>query len=146
MVNHKEDLRRVDDSYDSIIINDANIDKLEDTQLLSLIDNQAGKTLRVLYDTVYKKKEIAQMMAINKKKFKTIYPRLKERIFLRRIFFHNVERRFIINVNVNINNYNHIVNHNYNQKGIQSRVIDIERIQNNEEKYINQTGYLFQTY
>lgn len=69
VVNHKEEKRRVDDTYDTLILDDANIEPFEDTQLWIWIDNQAGKTLRVLYDTVYKKKGIVQTIAMNLKEF-----------------------------------------------------------------------------
>lgn len=66
VVNHKEEKRRVDDT---LFLDDANIEPFEDTQLWIWIDNQAGKTLRVLYDTVYKKKGIVQTIAMNLKEF-----------------------------------------------------------------------------
>jgi len=55
IVNHKEDFRRLNSTYDAIIIDDANIHEFEETQLLSLIDNETDKTLRVLYNSVVKK-------------------------------------------------------------------------------------------
>lgn len=141
IVNHKEDLRRLDDTYDSIIIDDANIDQFEDTQLLSLIDNQTGKTLRVLYDTVYKKKGIVQMIAMNRKEFIKIYGRLKEERMLRRVLFHHVKKPFLININLHIQN-NHITN-NYN---IKNSRIDVKQIQDSEQKHIQQTGRLIDDY
>ncbi len=78
LVNHKEDLRRLDSSYDAIIIDDANLQQFEETQLLSLIDNQTQKTLRVLYDTVYKTAGIIQMIAMNQKEFNDLYLTFKK--------------------------------------------------------------------
>lgn len=49
LVNHKEDFGRLDASYNAILIDDAGISGLSEMELLSLIDNKAGKTLRVLY-------------------------------------------------------------------------------------------------
>lgn len=132
---------RKDKTYDSIFIDDANIDQFEDTQLLSLIDNQGGKTLRVLYDTVYKKKGIVQMIAMNRKEFIKIYGRLKEERMLRRVSFHHVKRPFLININLHIQN-NHITN-NYN---IKNSLIDVKQIQDSEQKHIQQTGRLIDNY
>jgi hypothetical protein len=78
MVNHREGFTRLDDTYDAIIIDDANLHEFKETQLLSLIDNQSNKTLKVLYKAVYKtlkvlykavykKPGIVQMIAMNKK-------------------------------------------------------------------------------
>lgn len=52
---------------DAIIIDDANLHEFKETQLLSLIDNQSNKNLKVLYKAVYKKPGIVQMIAMNKK-------------------------------------------------------------------------------
>ena len=89
MVNHREGFSRLDETYDAIIIDDANLHEFKETQLLSLIDNQSNKnlkvlykavyknlkvlykavykTLKVLYKAVYKKPGIVQMIAMNKK-------------------------------------------------------------------------------
>lgn len=91
-VNHKQNFTRLYQSYETIFIDDANIDQLEDTQLLSLIDNQVGKTLRVLYDTVFKKKGIVQMIAMNRKEFDKIYYRLRQGKKVTRLLFHSVKK------------------------------------------------------
>jgi hypothetical protein len=145
IVSHKEDLRRLDDTYDSILIDDANIDQFEDTQLLSLIDNQVGKTLRVLYDTVFKKEGIVQMIAMNRREFLKIYSRLKEERMLRRVLFHHVKKPFIINLSLQIQNnqFNNYINNNYNK---QNCVIDIKKLQQKEKKHVQQTKKLIDDY
>ena len=145
IVSHKEDLRRLDDTYDSILIDDANIDQFEDTQLLSLIDNQVGKTLRVLYDTVFKKKGIVQMIAMNRREFLKIYSRLKEERMLRRVLFHHVKKPFIINLSLQIQNnqFNNYIHNNYNK---QNSVIDIKKLQQKEKKHVQQTKKLIDDY
>jgi len=87
VLNHVQDFRRLDNSYDSILVDDANIHEMEQTQLLSLIDKQVGKTLRVLYDTVFKKKDIVQMIAINHNELYKIYDKLNRGRVLRRTLF-----------------------------------------------------------
>ena len=139
VVNHIEDFRRLNDTYDCILIDDANIDKLDDTQLLSLIDNQTGKTLRVMYDTVFRKKGIVQMIGMNKKEFNKIYPRLKENRMARRVVFHNVKKPFLVNANVDVYIQNHtIINNNYNYNK-ESKLIDVEQVQESEQIHIKQT-------
>jgi len=145
IVGHKEDLRRLDDTYDSILIDDADIDQFDDTQLLSLIDNQVGKTLRVLYDTVYKKKGIVQMIAMNRREFLKIYNRLKEERMLRRVLFHHVKTPFIINLNLQIQN-NHTNNYINNNCNKQNSVIDIKKLQQKEKKHVQQTKKLIEEY
>lgn len=133
MVTHKEDLRRLDDTYDSIIIDDVNIAEFEDTQLLSLLDNQANKTLRVLYDTVFKKKGLGQMIAMNKKELVKLFPRLREERMLRRVFFHHVERPFLVKGDIYINNqFNNVTNNNYNKESIL-------QVQEKQQKHVQQT-------
>lgn len=48
MVNHREGFSRLDETYDAIIIDDTNLHEFKETQLLSLIDNQSNKNLKVL--------------------------------------------------------------------------------------------------
>lgn len=67
MVNHREGFSRLDETYDAIIIDDTNLHEFKETQLLSLIDNQSNKNLKVLYKAVYKKPGIVQMIVMNKK-------------------------------------------------------------------------------
>jgi hypothetical protein len=135
LVNHKEDFRRLDNTYDSILVDDANIDQLEETQFLSLIDNQVSKTLRVLYDTVFKKKGIVQMIAMNKKEFNKIDERLNEIRILRRVLFQHVEKPFILNVNVNIQNNLHLTNNLYKTE---NNTIDIKSVYENEQKIVEE--------
>ena len=48
MVNHREGFSRLDETYDAISIDDTNLHEFKETQLLSLIDNQSNKNLKVL--------------------------------------------------------------------------------------------------
>lgn len=140
MVTHKEDLRRLDDTYDSIIIDDVNIAEFEDTQLLSLLDNQANKTLRVLYDTVFKKKNLGQMIAMNKKELVKLFPRLREERMLRRVFFHHVERPFLVKGDIYINNqFNNVTNNNYNKESIL-------QVQEKQQIHVQQTRERLEQY
>lgn len=140
MVTHKEDLRRLDDTYDSIIIDDVNIAEFEDTQLLSLLDNQANKSLRVLYDTVFKKKNLGQMIAMNKKELVKLFPRLREERMLRRVFFHHVERPFLVKGDIYINNqFNNVTNNNYNKESIL-------QVQEKQQIHVQQTRERLEQY
>jgi septin family protein len=81
LVNHKQDFRRLDASYDAILIDDAGICGISDTELLALIDNKAGKTIRVLYNSVLKKKNLVQMLVMNEPEFQSIAYQLAQRRF-----------------------------------------------------------------
>lgn len=55
-MNHKEGFQRITNSYQPIIVDDANVADFTDTQLLALLDNSTSKSIRVMYKTVRKKK------------------------------------------------------------------------------------------
>ena len=109
-VSHKEDFKRLNGSYDAIIVDDANIHELEETQLLSVIDNQADKTIRVLYDAVVKKAHMVQIIAMNNNEFRKLAYTLQQQRFARRILLHKPENPFIVNVNINVNQVNNVNN------------------------------------
>ena len=88
VINHKEDFKRLNSTYDAIIIDDANLHEFEETQLLSLIDNQVDKTIRVLYDTVVKKANICTMIAMNVREFNKVSLYLSQPRFARRLLLH----------------------------------------------------------
>ena len=104
LVNHKEDFRRLNNSYECIILDDANLQEFEETQLLSVVESQVEKTIRVLYDSVIKKANLVQMIAINQKEFQSIAHSLKQPRFARRILLLQPKTPFMINVNINIIN------------------------------------------
>jgi len=113
LVNHKQDFRRLDASYDAILIDDAGICGISDTELLAFIDNKAGKTIRVLYNSVLKKKDLVQMLVMNEPEFQRIAYQLAQRRFARRINFQQVKEPFINNLNVNIQINNNITFNDY---------------------------------
>lgn len=108
LVNHKQDFRRLDASYHAILIDDAGICGISDTELLALIDNKAGKTIRVLYNSVLKKKNLVQMLVMNQPEFQRIAYQLAQPRFARRVTFQQVQEPFINHLNVNIQIHNHI--------------------------------------
>lgn len=85
LIDHKQDFRRLNDSYECIIINNANLQEFEETKLLSIIENQTGKSIRVLYHSVIKKAHIVQMIAMNRQEFKSISYLFRQPRFARRI-------------------------------------------------------------
>lgn len=117
-VNHKQDFRRLDASYDAILIDDAGICEFSDTELLALIDNQEGKTIRVLYNSVLKKENLVQMLVMNNPEFQRIYSQLVQDRFARRVLFQRVKQPFINNLNVNIQIHNNIT---FNEYAIQEK-------------------------
>ena len=140
IVTNIQDFRRLDDSYQCIIVDDANIHHLEETQLLALLDNQVYKTIRVLYDSVSKKKGLVQMVTMNRNQVYKLYRRLKEERIKRRILFKHIKMPFLINFNLNIqniqniqNNYNHVTNHLYKPD---DPVLDIKQVQDQEQELI----------
>lgn len=135
MISHKEDFRRLNTSYDAIIIDDANIHELEETQLLSIIDNQADKTIRVLYDSVIKKAGLIQLIAMNQSEFGKLAYTLSQDRFARRVLLHEAQKPFIVNVNIQ----NNIVNNHFN---ITSQ--SFQQHQEDEQQHILRTQQLIQ--
>jgi len=107
LVSHKEDFKRIDTSYEAVIIDDANFNDFTDTQKLSLIDNSVEKTIRVMYQTVTKKEGVVMMILMNHKQYKDIHHLLQEKALARRFLICEPQRPFMINVNINIQNNHH---------------------------------------
>lgn len=131
IIHHKEDFRRLNPTYDAIIIDDANIHDFEETQLLSVIDNQTDKTIRVLYESVIKKANLVQMIAMNLREFDKISLYLSQPRFARRLFLHKPKKPFMVNV-INIVNNNNI-NINFNsfkdhQEDEQRHIVETQKL------------------
>ena len=121
VVNHKEDFQRINPSYDAVIIDDANLKDFEDTQKLALLDNSTAKSIRVLYQTVRKRKGVVMIILMNHIQFKEVSATLTQEAFARRAVICEAVPPFMINVNINIYN-NHTHNgdvHNYNFEKLQ---------------------------
>jgi Geminivirus Rep catalytic domain len=129
LVNHKEDFRRLNTTYGCIIVDDANLQEFEETQLLSIIDSQADKSIRVLYDNVTKKANTLQMIAMNPREFQKLASYLTQPRFARRVLIHEPKQPFMINVNINIINNNININNNY----------DFKAHQQQEQRHIQET-------
>ncbi len=136
LVNHREDLKRLDASYDAIIVDDANLHELENTQILSLIDNQVNKTLRVLYTSVFKKANLIQMIAMNRSEFIKLTHVMQDKRIARRMLFQQVNETFIKNLNVNIQINNSTININNNNKTQNITFAESKKI---EKKHIEKT-------
>lgn len=125
VVNHTEGYKNLQSNHDCIIVDDANMRNLDATQLLALVDSAQNKTLRVLYGTVNKKKELIQMFTMNKHEFLYIKDFLKEERFARRICFSELKQP-IINLNVTIQ-VNNVVNNYGNIKEKEKLLIEANR-------------------
>jgi hypothetical protein len=105
VVSHVEGFKNLTNEHDCVIVDDANMQSLEATQLLALIDNKQSKTLRVLYAAINKKPGLIQMFTMNKQEFLNIKHTLKQERFARRMLFSEIRNPIInLNVNIQINN------------------------------------------
>ena len=111
IVNHKEDFKKINSSYDAIIIDDANVSQFEDTQILALLVNSAPKTLRVLYQTVRKKKGVTTIILMNHREFRKKGHLFIEDAFARRVVIFQPKQPFMINVKITHNTNNSFFNH-----------------------------------
>lgn len=97
-VNHKEDFKRLNSTYDSIMIDDANLHELSETELLSIIENRTNRTIRVLYGIINKKANTLQIIAMNNREFLKIKDILSQVRFARRITVHQPKEPFMVNI------------------------------------------------
>ena len=111
-VNHREGFKRINSSYDAVIIDDANLSQFEDTQILALLDNSAPKTLRVMYQSVRKKRGVVMIVLMNRAQFKKLYPIFTQDAYARRVVIYEPKQPFMINVNITNNTNNSIFNQN----------------------------------
>jgi nucleoside-triphosphatase THEP1 len=124
LVNHVEGFKHLNAMHDCIIIDDANMHELNETDFLSVIDSQQNKTLRVLYGTVNKKPGLIQMFTLNRPEFLKIQKLLKQERVARRVIFSELKGPIInLNVNIQINN----VTNNYRELKLQE---DLETQEN----------------
>jgi hypothetical protein len=107
VVNHKEGFQRIKNSYQAIIVDDANVNEFTETQLLALIDNSTSKSIRIMYKTVRKKKGVVTIILMNHQQFNHIKHLLKQEAFARRSVICEPQSPFMINVNINIQNNVH---------------------------------------
>jgi hypothetical protein len=145
IVNNKEDFRRLNLTYDALIIDDANIHEFEETQLLSIIDNQVNKTIRVLYDSVVKKANIIQMIAMNVREFNKVSFYLSQPRFARRLLLHKPEKPFIVNVNIqnlNITNNSINIHSNSTNNNVNMEPNNFKKHQEDEQRHIVETQKL----
>lgn len=134
LVHDKQDYERLNNSYQCIIVDDANLHEFEETQLLSIIESQTIKCIRLLSNNVIKKANIVQMIAMNKKEFQKISSTLQQPRFARRLLLIEVKQPFMINVNINIVNNNINI---YNQVNNQKQTF--EAFQKAEQLHIEKT-------
>lgn len=105
VVNEVQDLRRLEPHHEAIIFDDANIESLTETQLLSLISTEANKTLRVLYGTVIKKAGLTQVVLLNFESLEKVRRTLIQERFARRITYVVAPTPFVMNLSIQVNNY-----------------------------------------
>ena len=117
IVNHREDFSRLNDVHDTIFMDDACVQGMTEAQLLAFVDNKNQKTMRVLYTSKRKKKNLIQIIAMNFNEFSKLLPSLMQERFARRILFQHLKEPFIKYANLNIQ-INHITNNIQNNNHI----------------------------
>ena len=132
-VNDKQDFERLDQSYEAIIIDTANIHEFKERQLLSVLDNQVNTTVKVLSKTVFKKAHTIQMVILSDPEFEKIADFLEKEKFYRRILFYELKANFIINVDTTIIN-----NYNKNAKNSYKTIKNFEQHQKEEQEHIRE--------
>ena len=110
VVTHKENFKRLKNSYDAIIIDSANIYELKETQLLNLLDNQVDKSVNLLYNSVVKKAEVMHLISMNHKGCRKIAFSLSEKRFARKVQVQKPETPSIADVNTKAN---HVTNNTH---------------------------------
>lgn len=134
LINDKQDYERLNNSHQCIIVDDVHLHEFEETQLLSIIESQTIKCIKLSSSNVIKKANIVQIIAMNKKEFRSISATLQQPRFARRLLFIELKQPFMINVNINIVNNNINI---YNQVGNEKQTF--EAFQEAEQLHIEKT-------
>ncbi len=120
-VNHKQGLSRLKSHHGAIVFDDFDLGSFSEAELLSFLSTDVVKNLRVLYKEVRKKSNLIQILTLNTKDLQTVVRYFRQKRFLRRIDFVQLEQPFInpnvvININVNYAKQVIINNNNNNHK------------------------------
>ncbi len=106
-VNHLEGLNRLSPDYNAVFFDDFTFSKIDEEQLLALVDTEYQKDIRILFKVISKDPGLAQIFALNPSTLSKIKNSLVQEQFLRRIALVNVPRDFMnVQVNIQINNLN----------------------------------------
>lgn len=103
VINHLEGLKQLASEHDAIFFDDFTFSKIEEEQLLALIDTEYQKDIRILYKSIRKDPGLAQVFAINPTALSRIKHLISQEQFSRRIDLIEIPRDFIQNVQININ-------------------------------------------
>jgi hypothetical protein len=119
-VNHKQGLARLKPRHDTIVFDDFDLSSFSEAELLNFISTDVGKNQRVLYKEVRKKPNLIQIVTLNQQELTDVIGYFKQKRFLRRIDFVELQKPFInpnvvINVNVNYNHAEKVIINNNNQ-------------------------------
>lgn len=139
IVNQREDFSRLNDVHDTIFMDDACVQGMTEAQLLAFVDNKNEKTMRVLYTSKRKKKNLIQIIAMNFNEFCKLFPSLIQERFARRILFQHLKEPFIRYANLNIQ-INHITNNTNNTNNIHNtNHINFVQAKAKEQEHIEHT-------
>jgi adenylate kinase family enzyme len=102
-INHIEGFANLDHEHNALVMDDFNFNKIDEEQLLAIVDNESQKQIRVLYRNVNKKAGLVQVILLNREALAKIADLLEQERFLRRILVKRVSNDFIQNVQINVN-------------------------------------------
>jgi hypothetical protein len=114
IINQVEGIRRISPQHNAIFFDDFSFGKIDEEQLLALVDTEFRKDLRVLYGAVSKLPGLVQVFAMNHEALAKIEPSISQPRFLRRIEIVHIPNDFMPNVQINIQ-INNTLNLNVNQ-------------------------------
>lgn len=135
-ISHLEEFKNLKSYHKAILIDDANLEGLESSQLLSILETREHRTIRVLYGSVTKQKSLIQMIALNQENLVRLQKTLNVAKFCRRIVLVHTPIPFMVNLNINytqnVNIYNSgsIVPIEHHQKNKQNLILENRNVMN----------------
>ena len=133
IVNHRESIKYLTDQHDSIFFDDMSLESLDEYTILALLETNDDRNIRVLHSSVFKRKGLVEVFALNKEVFLKMRELFERDEYARRCNIVQVPADFIINVNVvnnininNVNIHNQIYNNPETIKANKQAILDIE--------------------
>ena len=97
----KQDFKRLNDTYDAILIDDVDFNQFNENQLLSIISQKDDATTRILYGTAHKKRDTVLIITLNYNQFKEVPYLFRQYKYSRRVLIYEPSVPFIMNVTIN---------------------------------------------
>ena len=129
IANHREGLKALTREHNALLLDDMSLQDLDEHIILSLLERNDPRSIRILHGSVTKGKDFIQILAFNREVFLRLRDIFTRKEYSRRCRIVQIPSDFIVNVNIQNNFTIHIHNNIYsNEKAIEANhqaIIDI---------------------